>query len=86
MSGLQILFDGTRMNSIPSNSTGIHCSFCEMETSNLTVTGSETFSTGRMNWLYLLNSFLKSRSSALDEKQSGRAERGGANRVWSVTR
>ena len=41
-----------------------------METSNSTVTGSETFSTGLMNWLYLLNSFLNSRSSALDEKQS----------------
>lgn len=47
---------------------------CEMETSNSTVTGSETFSTGLMNWLYLLNSFLKSRSSALDEQQSGGTE------------
>lgn len=45
---------------------------CEMETSNSTVTGSDTFSTGLMNWLYLLNSFLKSRSSALDEEQSAR--------------
>lgn len=47
---------------------------CEIETSNSTVTGSETFSTGLMNWLYLLNSFLNSRSSALDDKQSGQME------------
>lgn len=49
---------------------------CEMETSNSTVTGSETFSTGLMNWLYLLNSFLNRRSSAFDEKQSEETERG----------
>lgn len=45
-----------------------------METSNSTVTGSETFSTGLINWLYLLKSFLNSRSSALDEKQPEKAE------------
>lgn len=40
-----------------------------METSNSTVTGSETFSTGRMNWLYLLNNLRNNLSSPLDEKQ-----------------
>lgn len=45
-----------------------------METSNSTVTGSETFSTGRMNWLYRRNSFLNRRSSALDERQPKGAE------------
>lgn len=43
---------------------------CEMETSNSTVTGSDTFSTGRMNWLYLLNKRRNSLSSPLDDKQS----------------
>lgn len=39
-----------------------------METSNSTVTGSDTFSTGRMNWLYLRNSLRNNLSSAFDEK------------------
>lgn len=45
-----------------------------METSNSTVTGSDTFSTGRMNWLYLLNNLRNSLSSALDEKLPGETE------------
>lgn len=57
---------------------------CEMETSNSTVTGSDTFSTGLMNWLYLLNSFLKSRSSALDEEQPARKKMETVNIVRSA--
>lgn len=39
-----------------------------METSNSTVTGSDTFSTGRMNWLYLLNNLRNNLSSPFDEQ------------------
>lgn len=42
---------------------------CDMETSNSTVTGSDTFSTGLMNWLYLLNNLRNKRSSDFDEVQ-----------------
>lgn len=48
---------------------------CDMDTSNSTVTGSDTFSTGRINWLYLLNNLRKSLSSALDEKQPDRPQK-----------
>ena len=41
----------------------------DMETSNSTVTGSDTFSTGRMNMLYLRNNLRNNRSSPLNEKQ-----------------
>lgn len=41
----------------------------DMETSNSTMTGSDTFTTGRMNWLYLLNNRRNNLSSPLDEKQ-----------------
>lgn len=46
----------------------------DMDTSNSTVTGSDTFSTGRMNWLYLLNNLRNNLSSALDEKLPGERE------------
>lgn len=46
-----------------------------METSNSTVTGSDTFSTGRMNWLYLRNNLRNNLSSALDEKQPNENEK-----------
>lgn len=47
----------------------------DMETSNSTVTGSDTFSTGRMNWLYLLNSLRNNLSSAFDEKLPDETEK-----------
>lgn len=46
-----------------------------METSNSTVTGSDTFSTGRMNWLYLLNNLRNNLSSPLEEKQPGKRQK-----------
>jgi hypothetical protein len=55
-----------------------------METSNSTVTGSETFSTGLMNWLYRLNKFLNSLSSPLDDKQPER--RGGKEEEGETVR
>lgn len=51
----------------------------DMETSNSTVTGSDTFSTGLMNWLYLLNNLRNKRSSDFDEAQPDEGWRRGKN-------
>ena len=46
-----------------------------MDTSNCTTTGSDTFSTGRMNWLYFSNTFTKSRCSASEQPPSEREQK-----------